>query len=138
MRYLVDSDWIIDALNGQSRAVRVLDQLAGDGIGIAAFSYAEVYQGAYYGRDPADALQTLRAFMDGKDIVLPSLQAFERFAIVRGSLAADLRRQVGDLDLLIAAMALELSLILVTRNIRHFRHVPGLKLYEFEPLGNGT
>jgi predicted nucleic acid-binding protein len=41
-----------------------------------------------------------------------------------------LRQQIGDLDLLIAATALEHNLTLLTRNVRDFQHVPGLKLYQ--------
>lgn len=53
----------------------------------------------------------------------------ERFAVLRGSLTAHLRRQIGDIDLLIAATALTHDLTLITRNRKDFQHVPGLKLF---------
>jgi predicted nucleic acid-binding protein len=53
----------------------------------------------------------------------------EQFAILRGSLPRPVRQQIGDFDLLIAATALVHDLILVTRNLRDFRLVPGLTLY---------
>lgn len=52
----------------------------------------------------------------------------ERFARLR----AELRRQgrlIPDMDLLIAATALEEDLTLVARNFRHFERITGLKLY---------
>ena len=52
----------------------------------------------------------------------------ERFA----SLRATLRRQgqpLADMDLLIAATALEHDLTLVSRNALHFARVPGLRLH---------
>jgi predicted nucleic acid-binding protein len=52
----------------------------------------------------------------------------ERFAIVRGSLPRSVRHQIGDMDLLIAATALEHNLTLLTRNLRDFQHIPGLKI----------
>jgi predicted nucleic acid-binding protein len=51
----------------------------------------------------------------------------ERFARIR----AELRSQgqlIPDLDILIAASALEYELSLVTRNTRHFRRIPGLSI----------
>lgn len=54
----------------------------------------------------------------------------ERFAIVRGPLPKQLRRQIGELDMLIAATALVNDLTLVTRNTRDFQHIPGLKIFE--------
>jgi predicted nucleic acid-binding protein len=48
-------------------------------------------------------------------------------------LRAALRRQgqlIPDMDLFIAAIALEADLILVTRNVRHFERIAELKLYQ--------
>jgi tRNA(fMet)-specific endonuclease VapC len=53
----------------------------------------------------------------------------ERFAIVRGQLPRQIRKQVGDMDLLIAATAIHHDLALLTRNVRDFRLVPGLTLF---------
>lgn len=131
-QYLIDSDWIIDALNGRELANDVLDDLAADGLGVSVFSYAEVYQGAYYSRDPTVALGGLQIFLEGKEIIEPSLPVFERFAIIRGRLSPEVRRHVGDLDLLIAATALEYDLVLVTRNLKHFRYVPELTIFEHD------
>ena len=52
----------------------------------------------------------------------------ERFAILRGQLPRQIRRQVGDLDLLIGATALEYGLRLFTYNCKDFAHIPGLSL----------
>lgn len=48
-----------------------------------------------------------------------------------GRIGAGLRRKgrpCGDLDPLLAATALTHGLVLVTRNVRHFEHVPGLAI----------
>ncbi len=37
---------------------------------------------------------------------------------------------IPDLDLLVAATALHHGLTLLTRNLRHFSRVPGLRLYQ--------
>jgi predicted nucleic acid-binding protein len=53
----------------------------------------------------------------------------ERFGVIRGGLSPHQRRQVGDMDLLIAATALTHNLTLLTRNVADFQLVPGLTIY---------
>lgn len=128
-RYLVDSDWVIDALNGRADAIQTLEELARDGLAISLITYGELYEGVHYSRDPAGALAVLRDFLSGKDIYPLSEQTMERFAIVRGGLSRALRQQIGDLDLVIGATALADDLIVVTRNLRDVQHIPDLRLY---------
>lgn len=59
-----------------------------------------------------------------------SPEIMKRFAIARGPLSKHLRRQIGSLDMLIAATALVHDMTLVTRNLRDFQHFPDLKIYE--------
>ena len=49
MKYLVDTDWIIDVLNDQATAIQTLLDLAPDGLAVSLISYGELYEGAYYG-----------------------------------------------------------------------------------------
>ena len=53
---LIDTDWIIDALNGQQSALAKLEELAPGGLAVSVIAYGELYQGAYYARDPTTAL----------------------------------------------------------------------------------
>ena len=129
-QYLLDTDWIVDVLHGQEAATQTLLELAPSGLALSMITYGELYEGAYYARDPETALAGLRDFLEGKDILPLTLAILERFAIVRGALPRPIRRQLGDLDILIAATALEHDLTLLTRNLRDFQHIPNLKLYQ--------
>lgn len=127
---LIDTDWIIDALNRFGSALETLESLAPDGLAVSVVTFGELYQGAHYAQSPLIALAALQSILAGKD-VLPVTEAIaRRFAILRGGLARPLRRQIGDMDLLIAATATALThdLTLLTRNRRDFEHVPGLSL----------
>ena len=129
MRYLVDTDWIIDALVPVPPALDLLDSLSRGGLAVSIITLAELFEGAYRSPNPADGLRAIRAFLSGYGILNLSEAIIEVFARTR----ADLRRQgqsLADLDLLIAATALTYDLILVTRNRRHFGRVPGLRLYQ--------
>jgi tRNA(fMet)-specific endonuclease VapC len=128
--YLIDTDWVVDCLNDQEPAVRTLAALSGDGLAVSLISYGEQYQGAHYGRDPQAQIEGLREFLQDKDLLALTERTMEHFAVVRGQLSRQLRQQIGDLDLLIAATALEHNLTLLTRNVRDFQNIPGLKLYQ--------
>lgn len=128
--YLVDTDWIIDCLHGQRPAIDTIMELAPRGLLVSIISYGELYEGAYYARNPQEKLEGLRNFLEGKEILPLTLPIVERFGIVRGSLASSIRQQIGDMDLLIAATALEHKLTVLTRNVRDFAQIPGLKFHQ--------
>lgn len=128
--YLIDSDWVIDALHLRPETTRLLAGLSADQVAVSLISYGELYEGAYYARDAADALAGLHRFLEGVVLLPATPPIMETFAVVRGGLTRQLRRQVGDMDLLIAATALTHDLTLLTRNLRDFQHVPRLRLYQ--------
>jgi predicted nucleic acid-binding protein len=43
MKYLIDTDWVIDHLKGEERVVKQLEELASEGIAISVISLAEIY-----------------------------------------------------------------------------------------------
>ena len=100
---------------------------------ISLITYGELYEGSYYAKAPQVALATLADFLIDKEIVPLSEAVVERFAILRGQLPRIVRQQVGDMDLLIAATAIEHDLTLLTLNVRDFRLIPGLSLYQQSP-----
>lgn len=128
--YLIDTDRIIDVLHGDRNTGQLLVDLELDGVAISLITYGELYEGVHYGPDREDALIGLQDFLSDKEIVSLSTEIMERFAIIRGQLNRHDRRQIGDMDLLIAATAVHHDLTLVTRNRRHFQLVPGLRLFD--------
>jgi tRNA(fMet)-specific endonuclease VapC len=129
--YLLDTDWIVDVLHGQESATQTLLELASSGLAVSIITYGELYEGAYYSpRDPKAALAGLHAFLQGKELLPLTLAIMERFAQVRGALPRRIREQIGDMDLLIGATALEHDLTLLTRNLKDFQHIPDLKFYQ--------
>jgi predicted nucleic acid-binding protein len=128
--YLIDTDWIIDVLHGNEAATQTLLDLAPDGLTLSLITYGELYEGAHFARDRETALSGLHAFVRGKDILPLTIDIMERFAVVRGQLPRNVRQQVGDMDLLIAATAIHHDLVLLTRNTRDFRLVPDLRRFD--------
>ncbi len=134
MTYLVDSDQVIDYLNGNEHAIRLLEALGRDGIAISLITVAEVYEGIYFGRDPETAEANFRRFLDLVDVLPLDEDVMRRFAFLRGTLRQQERyrdrERHKEFDLLIAATALHHGLIVVTRNVRDFEQVPGIQTYQ--------
>lgn len=128
MRYLVDADWLIDAMIGRVPALETLARLSDAGVAVSIVAVAEVYEGAFNTIDPQRTLDGMREFLGDFAILPITDQVVERFAQTR----ARLRQQgqmIPDMDLFIASTALDANLTLITRNLRHFARIPGLQLY---------
>ena len=126
MKYLVDSDWVVDYLAGKQQAVSLLTSVWQDGIAISLITFGEIYEGIYYGRDPQRSEAVFRQFLRSVDVLPLNRSIMQRFAHIRG----DLRQRgqlIGDPDILIAATALYYNLTLLTRNKNHYQRVPLLK-----------
>ncbi len=114
----------------KSKPPRVLERFrayeAGD-VGISSITLAELQCGAAKSKFPKRNFQALDKF------VLPlEVPTFDSHAAAAyGPLRTKLERQgtpIGSVDLLIAAHALALGVILVTNNAKEFRRVKGLRV----------
>ena len=131
MKYLVDSDWIVDYLAGRQHAIDLLSSLANEGMAISLITFGEIYEGIYYGGDPQRSEEGFRKFLRGVDVLPLNRTIMQRFAHIRG----ELRRKgqlIGDPDILIAASAIYYDLILLTRNKKDYERIPALKA-QFSP-----
>ena len=134
MAHLLDSDWVIDLLGSEPAALILLDRLSPDGLRMSVVSYMEAYQGTLREPDPMASELQLNTLIESIPVVPFSADVARRCARIRETLRLQGRR-VGSraLDLVIAATAVEHDLILVTRNTRDYRDVPGLALYDPGP-----
>lgn len=127
MTYLIDSDWIIDALTSRREALALLAQLPPAPLAVSIITVGEVYEGAFGTPDPPGHIQQFRLFLSGFN-VLPLDDIMLLFAEHRARLRAQ-GTMIADMDLLIGTTALRHNLTLVTRNVRHFGRIPGLRLH---------
>lgn len=134
MPFLLDSDWIIQALTGRGPALALITRLAPSQIAVSVINLAEVYERAYESPNPDAHLRSFREFWHPYRLITLDEATMQRFAETRS-----LRRRRGelipDMDLLIAAIALRHGLTLLTFNLRHFRRIPDLTFYQPGSLG---
>jgi len=129
MRQLIDSDWLADYLKGRSAAQTLLESLFPDGLAISIITYAEIYEGIYWGRDRQFHEVGFRSFIQAAPVLSLTRAIARRYAVVRGTLQRQ-GQLVDQPDLFIAATALEHNLTMVTRNLRDFERIPDLALYQ--------
>ena len=123
--YVIDTDTVIDILQGSARAAERLESISPEDVAIAAITVSELRYGVIFGRDTTQGMGRTAAFID-KVAVLPfTLSA----ALIHAELRLALRSQpIGFNDLLIAATTLSIPATLVTANVREFGRVPNLKV----------
>lgn len=126
MTYLLDSDVCIDYLRGRFPQVgarlRALDPSA---IGLSSIVAAELRYGADRSARPQRNHDVLDTFIGD----FRCLEFDARAAAFYGRARSALERRgqsIGLHDMLIAAHALSLDLVLVTNNVREFQRVPNL------------
>lgn len=127
MGYLVDTDWIIDHLNGVAAVTVRLTELRSVGLAVSIISLAELYEGVHYSRDPARSETSLQQFLTGLSVLAIDDEVCRIFGRERGRLRQQ-GRTIGDLDLVIAATCLRHQLQICTNNRRHFETVEGLSI----------
>ncbi len=128
MQYLVDSDWAIDYLQRRRRALRQLDPLLPQGVGLSIVSLGEIHEGLLGARDRDQAERDLRRFLRAiREIVPLDPETCRIFAAERSRLRAEGRR-IEDLDIFIGATAIRHNLTLLTNNRRHFERMRGLDI----------
>jgi tRNA(fMet)-specific endonuclease VapC len=124
VRYLLDTDSVSFALRGQGEVATRIRASKPSDLCISAITLAELRYGA--DRKGSRKLHGLiDTFASAIEVV-----AFDEAAAVEfgriGSLLAERGTPIGEFDVLIAAHAVALRLVLVTNNVRHFARIPGL------------
>ena len=106
MRYLVDTDWLIDALYDRGAALDVLEALTDRGLAVSIVSLGELYEGVVGRPSERANIGLIDRFVNRYDVIALSEPILLTFARVRRELRRA-GRPLEDLDILIAATALD-------------------------------
>lgn len=135
MIFLLDTDILSNLQRGNERIVQRLRQVEASDFAITLVTRIEILRGRFdHFLKAESAAELLRA----QHFLLQSEAALQQLEIVPFDLTAAVEfdrldkagfsRKVGRADLIIASIALSRKATLVTRNVRHFRQVPGLQV----------
>lgn len=127
MSYLIDTDILIYNLKGNHTVTSNFIKHKPIPKSISVISFGELVFGARKSRHPEKNIATVRHLTEIFPLVEISRSIIETF----GEFKAGLQQKgtnVADMDLLIAATALNLNMVLVTNNVKHFAKIPELKI----------
>jgi tRNA(fMet)-specific endonuclease VapC len=120
---IADTDVLIDFLRGRGVAARIAVELESRSVGTTAITAFEIRSGARTARQRSAVDALLEAMT-----ILP-------FGPEEAQVAAEVRQQVesqglpiGMADYMIAAICISNDGVLLTRNLKHFERVKGLRL----------
>jgi predicted nucleic acid-binding protein len=123
---LIDTDVLIWYLRGYPQAARFIDGVTD--LRLSSITYMELIQGC---RNRQEMAQIKKDLNRRKAKILPVAEAISnRAQSLVETFCFGNRLMLA--DALIAAMAAENDLVLVTANEKHFRVVPGLRVLKFE------
>lgn len=128
MKYLLDTNICIYLI--KQKPHNVLQKFQAHSvseIGVSAITVAELQFGAQKSQRPAQNQHALEQFLIPLLIADFDYNAAVTYGYIRAALEAQ-GTPIGPLDLLIAAQAASLDLILITNNTKEFSRVPHLKL----------
>ncbi len=128
MRFLLDTNVCVDYLNGRYPSVTErLQRSNPEHLRVSSIAVAELRYGADKSADPAGNHERLDVLLDELESLAFDAEAASHYGRVRSSLERR-GKVIGPNDLLIAAHALSLGVVLVTDNTREFEQVAGLRL----------
>jgi predicted nucleic acid-binding protein len=127
-RYLLDTDLLIAAFRGNPKAVIFMTRLTEDQLVCSTVTYIEVAAGEFR-RDPRRD-HTLREMFQGFTLAPLSEEIAKRAGREVARIGAAVEKLRSG-DLAIGATALVERRTLVTRNVKHFALIPGLKIEDW-------
>lgn len=122
-KYLLDTCTCIAIIKKQPNVIKRLKEVGIDECKISDITLAELYFGAYKsGRSEhfEDVVEIMKLFEQY------SISELKRYGEIRWQLESK-GLKIGDMDMFIAATALEENLIVVTGNTDHFSRIEGVK-----------
>lgn len=133
--YLLDTDTLTHLHAGNSNVVERLKSVADIEVGITIITKVEILRGRI---DYLLKAETGANLLKAQELLFRTEELLNDLAIVPINQAASIEfdrlrgvskfRKIGRADLLIASITLANRATLVTRNLRHFKQIPGLRV----------
>jgi len=118
-------------MRGKESVCGRLSTLDPDDCGISVISYYELLAGVAKCRNPAAELKKVEYFASPLRVLPFDIPSATASARIRGALEKK-GEIIGPYDLLLAGQAIALDATMVTRNLREFQRVSGLRVESWE------
>ncbi len=138
MKVIWDTDTCIYFLNGNSTIAEKCKEIGADNICTTIINILELRFGAYNSKkiesnlDRIDKLQLKLPILDDLDEEVVTLFAKNKAKLRKKGIA------ISDFDILISSFAIANNFHIVTNNVKHFKHIPGVKIVNWLSGDNDT
>jgi len=127
----VETTLLVDFLRGEESAVSEMGKLVSTNraVTVAAPTIVELATGANLAESPRERRQLNELLTR-----LTTLALDQKAALLAGELQAQLIKAgeiIGHVDVTIAAIAMTQGETLITKNVKHFRRIPGLRVEDY-------
>jgi len=129
MKYLLDTNVMIDILRGNREVIKNLQRETIGECCISDITVYELYYGAYRSMNPEKSVEKTSDLIMSI-AVLETTDCMKEAARQKALLASE-GKLIEDFDILIGTAAVVNSLVLVTGNTRHFERLSGLKMMDW-------
>ena len=125
----LETDFLVALMRKDKDAMAKLRKLveSGERLATTPINAAELFKGAYKSRNVDENLKKVRGILSRLDLLDFNLTASE----IYGQISSELETRgepIGEMDALIASIALAHNERIVTRNVKHFGRVKGLEV----------
>jgi len=127
VNYILDTDILIYFLKGREAVIKKVTAIPADALYTTIISHAELLFGAYHSEQEKKNLNTVKTFLKNFSI-LPFCENASHFFGQQKAFLKSKGTPVADMDLMIASIALQNEMILVTNNTKHFNRIKSLTL----------
>lgn len=126
VKYLIDSDILIDFFNNKSKAVQLITSFDYSELAISVVTVAEILEGLV---DNPEKFRSIRGGLSKLTLFNLDWDVAEKFSIERAKLRKA-GKLIENMDIFIAATALVNNLVLITGNKKDFGEISELKIYQ--------
>lgn len=125
----LDTTFLIDLIDRSPVAEKKLEELRDrkERLTTTPINAAELFKGAYLSKDRDKELQRVNTILKIAQLLPVNIEACEKY----GQIISELQKKgetIGDMDTLIASIALSHNQQVVTNDVDDFRRVPGLTI----------
>ena len=115
MKYLLDTNILIDFFRNEPKAVKLIAKIAQEGFVISVITLAEYLVGCYKSTRPEKNIQNFENFLNSNDISVIEIDSNTAYTYAQKMSTLEQKGQkISGFDMLIAATAISNKLILVS------------------------
>ena len=124
---ILDTDILVSILRGKEDAKDILDYLNGEDIAITTITAFELYYGAFKSEKASENIKEVDSLLVSYPVVDFSKESSKEAGKIYSKLG-EAGKDIGIRDVIIGAICLVNDAGLITRNVRHYSRIVGLRI----------